>query len=156
MTNNQIVKLTKSNLPTKSTVAACLLITAGMAWTILWLLFILLSYQSEKEYIGPLFTYGSIGTVCLIIPGMLLFLRRRLAWIVTVLILCAEITCISYIYTSLENRSTYGTTALLLEFILPLVFLTINLFLIVLDWKNYSEMVRQRGPAKKEKDLEQL
>lgn len=129
----------KTKLPTKTKIAALLLLIMAIIVFVSSIIFCLLMAVSGNVDISmgapAAFSAGFGIALCYFLPSILLLKSRRLGlWLLSVIILCIG-TLVTFLFMSI------------VDFLIPLlVSLTwlIPLVLIILDSKNYFEMLRQR------------
>ena len=146
--------MTKANFPRKTEIAAWWIVIYGIVTTIVQISFLsILPAWSDSAEWGPgrvIFTFILLAIgIFYILPIRLLFRKERRAWSLAVLSISIDILAlfvtawiISYFY--LDN----GHSSVLL--LIPLWILgLVPLILIILDRKNYFEIVHQREAEKK-------
>ena len=147
------------HLPIKTKIAAWWLIVMGILLAICnaAFAFLVAAYnfaQSIDAYSGPSlnsfwFLIPMIGSIFAICSGISLSRKSKRAWKVAVIALVIAMICSIgvYLFLSIDIYDNYLITTIVL-LIGSLIYLT-PLTLIVLDRKNYFEMVRQRELKKK-------
>ena len=143
------VNTTKTKFPIKTKIAVLWLFVAVAAMT-----FLVMSNLSAMMDWSPIKPAGYLLVVAVgllfISPSILLCFKNKVVWISSIMILSVEvllgITATGYV--TLECSSSCFD--LLLLPICYIIILIIPLVLIILDRKNYFEMVRQREFEKKE------
>ena len=145
-----------AKLPTKTLIAVLWLIVVGVALISFYFVYLLLSigysFDGGDEWsIRPFFIL-LLGSILYIISSIFLFRISKRAWIVAVTLLSIVTICSigTYLYAVIylgDDLSYMIPIALLLG---SLIYLT-PLILVILDRKNYFEMVRQREMEKKGK-----
>ena len=138
----------KAKLPTKTKIAAWWIFASGVAVFIVPL-FSLSSFSDQAER-DMTFLPLLLITLCIAflysLPGIFLMVRKSWAWNVAIAILTIEVFSL-FIYLHVEiNLDMFGGPILFIANIL----LLIPFILILLDRKNYFEMVRQRELEKKD------
>ena len=142
------VNTPKANLPTKTKIAVWWVFILGVAVFIVPL--ISLSSFSDQSERDMTFLPLLLITLCIAflysLSGILLIIRKKWAWNIAIAVLTVELFSL-FIYLHVEiNLDTFGGPILFIANIL----LLIPFILIILDGKNYFEMVRQRELEKKE------
>jgi hypothetical protein len=135
-------KIDKTKLPTKTKIALGWIYIISIAIVIAALV-VLISVSNFEDAQGPVL----FVTVCIafpiwllfLLPGILLPLKKRWSWITSIIIVSLEITGIlgGCVYLA-TNVSVY-----LLQWSFFTIILFIPLILLVIDRKNYFEMLRQ-------------
>ena len=135
-------KATIVKLPTKTKIAVWWIYIISIAIAIAAFVVLILVSNFEDAQ-GPVW----FVTVCiafpiwllLLIPGLLLPLKKRWCWTTSISVLSLEIICIigGCIYLA-ETKGVY-----FLEWSFFTIILFVPLILIILDRKNYFEMLRQ-------------
>jgi hypothetical protein len=142
----------KVKLPIKTEIAAWWLIVVGLIGTIATIAAICIYCRGCDEWcIGCVLWAAIVFVIGLLyfLSGMFLARRTMGAWAATILILIIELAAFAYYYgTSFESifspsPSRYPYTPIFFIFLIPLI-------LLILDRKNYFEMVRQRELEKKD------
>jgi hypothetical protein len=146
----------KTKFPTKTEIAAWWIITYGIVTTIAQISFLSISpaWSDYAEWSQRAFIYILILLVIgllYILPIRFLFRRERWPWTVAVVIMSINILIlivnawiISAIYLDFDHNTVLLFIPLWILGVVPLV-------LVVLDRKNYFEILRQRKLEKKEK-----
>ena len=149
----------KAKLPTKTKIAAQWLIVIGIVLTIWssWLLFVALINSIGIDAIPAvpnlvLYFFLPLFGIFTFLSGTFVFIEKKRSWQVAMAALFFAMICFLGIYLySLINAVYY---------IIPLISLLgwlsclTSLILIILDRKNYFEMVRQRDLKKKDSERE--
>jgi hypothetical protein len=152
MNEDQKVNTTKAKLPIKTKFAMWWLILFGIALTAFYFLFwgyITLLDSADGNTgnnpdKGPLFILF-LGSIFYFLSGIFVSRKTKLSWIVGVTFLCIVAICSlgSYIYLVVYRGYDHDAISQFILCLLPL-FLLLPIILIILDRKNYFEMVRQR------------
>lgn len=153
--------MNKAKLPTKTKIAVWWLIIIGAALIIFLLLWSSYSFyfahnagRLQQAIVIAVVLF--IGSIFYFASGFFLLMKGKRAWIVVVTLLSIIAICPIgiYLYESIdfakysEDAANYSEIPILL---LPwaLIYLT-PLIIVILDRKNYFEMVRQRELEKKD------
>jgi hypothetical protein len=138
--------MNKAKLPTKTRIAVWWIYLFGTTALIFTLLPVFLGML-----VSPAFCLETIAVAILyFVPAILLFTKNTTAWESAVIILSIEpilIIIFGVIYCVSKGYAIDGTIISILLLTSIIVFLP--LILIILDRKNYFEMVRQRESEKK-------
>ena len=139
-------KLDKTKLPTKTLIAALWLAVMGVILTSWHLVLLLMSFgysfaigtaDERRDYLLLVLLFGSILYT---LSGFFLPIRIKWAWIVAVAILCIVLICSLGIDIYIFCKGPFWITIGLL--LGSLIYLT-PIILLILDRKNYFEMLRQ-------------
>ena len=159
--------MSKAKLPTKTRIAGWWLFTIGIVVPIIWILSYVIGF-CKLDYLTALFLQSPWGFAILLVsvscipPLILLSQKTKSAWKGTIVILSLLIICflaigLPYLTTQITNVNDYDVRHLRSHFpflfiFIPLFFIVyaVPLILIILDRKNYFEMVRQRELENKE------
>jgi len=160
--------ITKARLPIRTKVTIWWLFIMGIVVPIAWILSYLIGSNS-LDYLSLLFLQSPWGFAILLVsisclpPAILLLRKAKSDWKEAVIILSIEIICFLSIglpyLARLDNYDQFvfsqhfpyifvSIPLLLLSYLIPLI-------LLILDRKNYFEMVRQRELAKKNSEAGQ-
>ncbi|MFA5374938.1 MAG: hypothetical protein WC455_04185 [Dehalococcoidia bacterium] len=139
--------MTKSKLPIKTKIAIWWIFVLGVLVFIIPLF--ALGYTNEEMILTPLLLLQNLCIAFLYsLSGIFLIIRKTWAWNVAIAILTIEVFSL-FIYLHVEiNLDMFGGPILFAANIL----LLIPLILIILDRKNYLEMVRQQELEKHKDD----
>jgi cation transport ATPase len=145
--------MNKAKLPTKTKIAVWWLIAFGGILTILAILYIFelflqTLWSSSADY-GFLYIVLFLGGIFTFISGIFLLKKSKRAWIVAVTVLVIATTCSIGGYLQLAIDSANYSKIPIALLVGLLIYLT-PLILVILDRKNYFEMIRQRELSKKE------
>jgi hypothetical protein len=152
------VNTPKAKLPTKTRIAVWWMITVGIVLTIGFsgLLLVAILYSFGEEMDGGsavpnlvIYFFLPFCGIFTFISGIFLFKKRSWKVAVTILVIAIIYSLGTYLYIVIyhcDNLSYMITIAVLIG---SLIYLT-PLILIILDRKNYFEIVRQRELEKKE------
>ena len=142
--------MTEDKLPIKTKIAMWWIFVLGVAVFIVPL-FSLSSFsdQAERDMTFLPLLLITLGIAFLYsLSGIFLMIRKIWAWNVAIAVLTIELLSL-FIYTHVQiNLDTFGSPILFIANIL----LLIPFILIILDRKNYFEMVRQRELEKHKGD----
>jgi hypothetical protein len=149
MSEEQKVNTAKTKLPTKTKIAVWWIFILGAVVVIVPL--VSLSSFSDYTERDMIFFPLLLTTLCVSflysLSGIFLMVRKTWAWNVALVVITIELLSL-FIYLHVEiDLDTFGGPILFVANIL----LLIPFILILLDRKNYFEMVRQRELAKKDK-----
>jgi hypothetical protein len=145
--------MSKAKLPIKTLITVLWLIAMGVILTTWHLvaLFVLSLYSLDA---GPVNERGNnlvfillLGSILYIISGIFLSRRSKRAWIVAVTVLSIVTICSIGIYLYYLSPSGYSYYSAI-----PIIAYLVPLILLILDRKNYFEMVRQRELEKKDSE----
>jgi glucan phosphoethanolaminetransferase (alkaline phosphatase superfamily) len=146
--------MTKAKLPLKTKIAAWWLMFFGLFGTITAIVIPqVLTHTSDQSEWGYISLVLALITIVIgflyVLPGILLQIKNKTAWISTIALLLIELAIFSYLYATSFNfissppPSPYPYTPIFFIYIIPLI-------LVILDRKNYFKMVRQRALEKKD------
>ena len=144
--------MNKAKLPIKTKIATWWLIVIGVLLTILGVLYMfalfLQSMWSTSGDDGRLYIVLLLGGIFTFISGIFLSKESKWAWQIAAIVLIIAMICFiaGYLCLSIDSAN-YSKLPIILPVGL-LIYLT-PLILIILDRKNYFEMVRQRELEKK-------
>jgi hypothetical protein len=159
--------MNKANLPIKTKIAIWWLFIIGIAVPIIWILSYIIGF-CNLDYLTALFFQSPWGFAILLVsiscipPLILLSQKSKSAWKETIVILSILIICflaigLPYLTTQITDVNDYDVSHLRSHFpylfiFIPLLFIVyaVPFILLILDRKNYFEMVRQRELEKKE------
>jgi hypothetical protein len=146
--------MTKANLPTKTLIAFLWLIIIGVLLASWHTIALILSFSyswayslnagSANESSANFVFILLIGSIFYIISDIFLSRRNRRAWIVAVTALSVVSICSIGIYLYYLSSSSYSYYSAI-----PIISYLVPLLLIILDRKNYFEMVHRRELEKK-------
>ena len=153
MNEEQKVTTTKDKLPTKTRIAFWWLIVVGVVLIAYDFIYLIASITKSVDGgdtwdIGPA-SILLLGSIFYFISGIFISKKSKQAWIVTVTILFIVAICSLGIYIWMEIYSNYYLYGILFVSLLYVLFYLIPLILIIIDKKNYFEMLRQRESEKK-------
>jgi hypothetical protein len=139
--------MTKTKLPRKTRIAVWWIRILSIVMFISCAAFVLFCFT------GPDFFYGAFWAlvflpvwILFLLPSILLPQKRHWCWTTSIILLCLEIIIILAvcIFGAIHYRYSYY-----LELIPIVIFYLVPFALLILDRKNYIEMVRQRELEKK-------
>jgi len=147
LSEEQQVDKTKLKLPTKTRIAVWWLIIVGLALTLLAIVYMFALFLqclwSSPSNSGLTYVMMLFGGAFTLISGILPLKRNKLAWKFSVGVLVIAMICSigGYLYLSMDPGGFSKTLIIILA---GLIIYLAPLILIILDRKNYSEMLRQR------------
>jgi hypothetical protein len=134
--------MSKSNLPTKTKIAVWWILIFSIGIVISCAAYVLLCFKDPTFFDSAIYAIVFLPIwILFLLPSILLPRKRYWCWTTSIIILCLEIIIILAvcIFGAIHYRYSYY-----LELIPIVVFYLVPFALIILDRKNYFEMVRQR------------
>lgn len=141
--------MNKTKLPTKTKIAVWWIFIVGVVFVALTALF--LGCSPEPESRNNLWIGIAVGFLY-ILPGILFYVKNKLAWISAIVIISVDLIfwLIYLVLNAVDNYKAEHPVFKDITFLIyPILLILIPLILLILDQKNYFEMVRQRELEKK-------
>lgn len=139
--------ITKTKLPIKTKIAVWWIRISSIGIVISCIAQVLLCFTDPTLFDSAIYALVFLPIwILFLLPSILLPRKRRWCWTTSIMILCLEIIIILAvcIFGAIHYRYSYY-----LELIPIVVFYLVPFALIILDRKNYFEMIRQRELEKK-------
>ena len=140
-------KINKIKLPTKTRIAVWWIRIFSIVIVISCAAYILFCFTDPTFFDSAIYALVFLPIwILFLLPSILLPRKRRWCWTTSIIVLCLEIIIILAvcIFGAIHYRYTYY-----LELISIVIFYLVPFALIILDRKNYFEMIRQRKLKKK-------
>jgi hypothetical protein len=142
--------ITKTKLPIKTKIAVCWIRISSIVIVISCAAYVLFCFTDPDFFSGAFYALVFLPIwILFLLPSILLPRKRPWCWTTSIIILFLEIAIILAvcIFGAIYYRYSYY-----LELIPIVVFYLVPFALIIMDRKNYFEMVRQREAEKKKNE----
>ena len=147
MSEEQKAIIAKAKLPTKTRITVWWIRIFSIGIVISCAAYVLLCFRDPTFFDSAIYAVVFLPIwILFLLPSILLPRKRRWCWTTSIMILCLEIIIILAvcIFGAIHYRYSYY-----LELIPIVIFYLVPFILIILDRKNYFEMLRQQELEKK-------